>query len=76
MRSAEQGLNKWLEMRKAEFHDGTDVVGEKVALSRNGTSNSAGTSSIARRNRKIVRIAAIALKLRLDSDELAEIKSR
>jgi hypothetical protein len=28
--SAEQGLDKWFEMRKAEFYDRTNVVGEHV----------------------------------------------
>jgi len=35
--SSEQSLDKWLEMRSAEFHDGANVVGEQVALCGNET---------------------------------------
>lgn len=65
VRSTEQGLDKWLNMRGAEFYNGTNVVSEQVA--RSGNKPSGGS--------KIVRITPIALKFRFDSDELAEVKS-
>ena len=52
--SAEQRLDKWFEMRKAEFYDWTDVVGEQIALGRYG----ARTVAIRGRDSKVVGIAA------------------
>ena len=70
--STEHSLNKWFEMRSPEFYDGTNVVGEEISLS--GCSASI-PSAIWWRYCKVVRIAAIALKLRHNSDVLAEVKS-
>lgn|SRR5208283_349891 len=67
--AAEQRLGKWFEMRKAEFYDRTNVVGEQIALGRYGTR----TIAVRGRDSKVVGIAAIALKLTLDSDQLGEV---
>lgn len=67
--AAEQRLNKWLEMRKAEFYDRTNVVGEQIALSRHG----ARTVAVRGRDSEVVGIAAIALEFALDSDHLGEV---
>jgi hypothetical protein len=56
--AAEERLDKWFEMRKAEFYDRANVVGEQIPLSRYGT----GTVAVRRRDSKVVGIAAIAFK--------------
>src|SRR5271167_389329 len=71
MCSAEHSFNEWLEMRSTEFYDGTYVVGEQIALSRYRTR----TIAVRRGNSEVVRIAAVAFKLRLDSDVLVEVES-
>ena len=68
MSATEQRLDKWFEMRKAEFYDRTNVVGEQIALGGNG----ARTVAERGRDSKVVGIAAIALKLTLDSDQLVK----
>ena len=68
--AAEQRLDKWFEMRKAEFYDRTNVVGEQIALSLYAASH--GTVRWVG-NGYVVRIAAIALKLTLDSDQLGDV---
>jgi hypothetical protein len=70
VRPAKHSFDKGFEMREAELYDRTHVVGEEIALSRYSTRSIA----VGRRNRKVVRIATIALKLSLDTDMLAEEK--
>ena len=53
--SAEQGLDKWFEMRNAEFYDRTNVVGEQIALGRYG----ARTVAVWGRDGKVVGIAVV-----------------
>lgn len=73
MRSAEQGLNEGFEMRSAVFKNRTDVIREQIALSRNSAPSIRAVRWVG--NRKVVRIAAVALKLTPDSDVLAEVES-
>jgi len=71
VRSAEKSLNEWLKMLHADFCDRTNVVGEQITLSRNGT-----RPLLAIRARGYLKgscIAAVALKLSQDSHVLAEI---
>ena len=72
VRSAEQGLNKWFEVRSTEFYDGPYVVSKQIATNRyrarSGTVRWVG-------DRKVVRGASVALKIALDSDVLAEIEA-
>ncbi len=58
-------------MLGAEFYDRTHVVGKQVALNRYRAWSD--RARIARRNRKVVRVTAVAFKLSLDPDVLGEV---
>lgn len=59
-------------MRGTEFCDGTDVIRKQIALSRYAAR---GGAVCWVGDRKVVGVASVALKLSLDSDVLAEVKS-
>src|SRR5277367_1373119 len=61
-------------MLLASFYDRTNVVGEQVALSRNGARRHTRARRIPRRNGKVVRKTAIALEFRLNSNVPVEVK--
>ncbi len=71
--SAEQGLNERFEMRSTELYDWTYVVSEQIALNRYGARTAGAIRWVS--DGKVVGIASVALKLTLDSDVLAEVKS-
>ena len=58
--------------RSPEFYDGANVVGEEISLS---VCSASIPNAIWWRYCKVVRIAAVALKLCHNSDVLAEVKS-
>lgn len=58
--------------RNAKFYDGSNVIGEQVALSR----HPAGAYRTVRwvSDREVVSITAVSLELRFNADVLAEVK--